>query len=268
MPPSTGELWYNKCSNGSIWYHCRNQNGYSGKESSTPTILSEDGGGIISMRATIIVVGTACMGVALALLSLYATQGTEAQASLDPNLGPKLLPPMTMVYETDGPVISVGNRHNSYRELRRLEYQSETQWTDTVIEAPDIDLGRYGMASRVGSYTRLDGRSVTEFDTMTGDASSEQISEEDGVLLPVLSFGFLIGGHELLDATPELRKSHVATDVKVCVNSECESNVGGLRYRTGAMDLVVWANDSWSIPIKHGDRFVVKDLKIHGTVNE
>ena len=48
-------------------------------------------------------------------------------------------PPFTMVYETNGVVYSIGSSPSvTTREVRRLEYQSRTRWTDTVVEAPTI----------------------------------------------------------------------------------------------------------------------------------
>ena len=68
--------------------------------------------------------------------------------------------PFTMVYETDGITYSVGSSPAvTTTEVRRLEYQSRTQWTDTVVEAPTITT-TVGSSSRVGASTRVNGDST------------------------------------------------------------------------------------------------------------
>ena len=62
-------------------------------------------------------------------------------------------PPFTMVYEADGHTYAIGSSPSvTTREVRRLEYQSRNQWTDTVVEAPTITT-RVGSDSTVGYYT-------------------------------------------------------------------------------------------------------------------
>ena len=63
------------------------------------------------------------------------------------------------------------------REVRWLEYQSETQWKDIVIEAPTIET-RVGQFNRVGSFQQLNGRTFTEFDALGG--SSHETTVEEG----------------------------------------------------------------------------------------
>ena len=111
----------------------------------------------IKSKPTILVLGAALTALFVVSLLVY-TNRAAAQASSG-----NLVPPMTMVYEVYGPSISVGERSiEPFKELHRLEYQSEIEWVDTVIESPSVDLGRYGVGSNVGSYTRLDGRAIDE----------------------------------------------------------------------------------------------------------
>ena len=64
-------------------------------------------------------------------------------------------PPFSMVYELEqGQAVSVGNRHVESRQVRRLEYRSATEWTDTVLESADIET-RVGTFNQAGSYRRV-----------------------------------------------------------------------------------------------------------------
>ncbi len=96
--------------------------------------------------------------------------------------GPKLpdpLPPMTLTYEVYGASVSVGDRSiPRFKELRRLEYRSQTDWKETVVESPTFDLGRYGTASNAGSYRQLKDNVFTEYDAKM---NSTNTSTQGGV---------------------------------------------------------------------------------------
>ena len=132
------------------------------------------------------VLGAALTALFVVSLLVY-TNRAAAQASSG-----NLVPPMTMVYEVYGPSISVGERSiEPFKELHRLEYQSETEWVDTVIESPSVDLGRYGVGSNVGSYTRLDGRAIDEYDAMDGSMEESAVSE-DSIFVPNSAFAYAL----------------------------------------------------------------------------
>jgi hypothetical protein len=65
----------------------------------------------------------ALVGVPVLFLMQNADRGSA---------GRSYFPPMVMVYEVNGPNINGVQT----RETRRLEYQSRTHWTETVIEGP------------------------------------------------------------------------------------------------------------------------------------
>lgn len=86
-------------------------------------------------------------------------------------------PAFTMTYETDGIVYSIGSSQaQTTREIRRLDYQSATEWTDIVIEAPTIPTS-VASTSRVGSYMALSGNSLTESES-AGEKYSSTVEED------------------------------------------------------------------------------------------
>ena len=153
----------------------------------------------IKSKPTFLVLGAALTALFVVSLLVY-TNRAAAQASSG-----NLLPPMTMVYEVYGPSISVGERSiEPFKELHRLEYQSETEWVDTVIESPSVDLGRYGVGSNVGSYTRLDGRAIDEYDAMDGSMEESAVSE-DSIFVPNSAFAYALATPNSIDDTPGSR---------------------------------------------------------------
>ena len=144
-----------------------------------------------------------------ALAVLWQTTRTEAQENPI-----YIMPRMTLTYETDGPAIGVGNRSVDFREVRRLDYTSKTQWTDTVIEAPTVDLGRYGTGSTVGSYKSINGNTTVSYDAMTD--SRDEGTHEEGILVPNQALVYGTVPPASLDAVPGYTKSQVVSDVRVC----------------------------------------------------
>ena len=128
-----------------------------------------------------------------------------------------------------------------------------------MIEAPRVDLGRYGVASNVGSYTRVDGEAITEYDAMDGGIAESTV-EEDTIFVP--NSAFVPRWPELLDANPEFTISRVATSAKVCFNGECEENAVGILYERDRFELVL-ADDSRGITLRLGDGFLVRGVEVH-----
>ena len=173
-------------------------------------------------------------------------------------------PQFTMVYETDGAAIAIGqNPAEITREVRRLEYQSETQWTDTVIEAPTIET-RVGQFSGVGSYKQLNGKTLTEFDAMDGytDETTETTLEEGTTTSTIMPpFPIEESG---IECTP------IATNSRVCFRDQCTDNAEGLLYRKASGSEAVFVNDARGIPLRVGspstrDAFIVKEIQIDDT---
>ena len=173
------------------------------------------------------------------------------------------LPSMTLVYEVYGPAVTVGDDSiASYKETRRLEYRSKTDWTETVIESPTIDLGRYGSGSNVGSYRRLNGAVLTEYDPLDG-STSESTIDTDVIFIPDAAFSF--AHTSPVEPLGNVSGVEVTTDARVCFNSECEQNASGVKYSANGVTLVVLEGDNWIIPLEFGNGFVLKSADIQAS---
>ena len=166
-------------------------------------------------------------------------------------------PPLTMIYEVDGPV------HNgqTIREVRRLEYRSATEWTDTVIESDPIESLALGTVSTQGSYERLKGKRVEFYDSITDDVSVDKRTDE-GIHVPnahlIPLYYFVANPTRDPDGTPY---TETPTTTTVCYRSECEENVSGLAFKWGGGPERIALDDKrWGISLRSGDSFVVREL--------
>ena len=167
-------------------------------------------------------------------------------------------PPFVMIYQIEGGGVTVGTGPiQTGQEVHRLDYRSKTEWTDTVIEAPEIETS-FGTFSTVGSYRHLDGRTLSEFDPLENSFLSRTIPE--GVRM--------VPGAALIPRPIEVLKAagaeyaQVVTSAKVCFRDVCKQNAGGLMYVDNGQERV-FANDSRGIPLKVGDSFfTVLELRI------
>ncbi len=172
-------------------------------------------------------------------------------------------PPLTMIYEIDAAPVSVGNEVQRGREVHRLEYQSQTQWTDTVIEAPDIETN-VGTFSSVGSYQRLDGRDLTEFDAIDNQTRSSTIDEGVTFAAGPALVRTPIG--PMMEAGLELKRAPSGSEV--CFGQVCKENAGGLKATFRGQERV-FVDDQRGIPLRIGDSFfVVRELRIEDTRRE
>ncbi len=164
-------------------------------------------------------------------------------------------PPFTMVYETNGVVYLVGSSPSvTTREVRRLEYQSRTQWTDTVVEAPTITT-TVGSSSRVGASTRVNGDSYTESNASGESTYAETVGENTTMLTGSMPPPFPIE-----DSRVETEPT--VTSAKVCFNDECTENAAGLLHRKANGAEVVYVDDARGIPLRVNDVFFVKEIHI------
>ena len=198
--------------------------------------------------------------IILAMMALAALAAVLLHRSLTEAQEDRIhtMPSMILEYKTDGPAIGVGNRSVDFKEVRSLDYTSRTEWTDTVIQAPSVNLGRYGTGSTVGSYVSLDGTTITQYNALTG--TLETSTNDGGIYLPGSAFSFATLPPAKMDAAPEYTKSTVATSAKVCEDEDtCRENVSGTRYRDASgLDLTMYKTDAWFIPLKLGSYEVVK----------
>ena len=186
-------------------------------------------------------------------------EGGSQRFDLSGLLERKDWPPFTMVYELEqGQAVSVGDRHVDSRQVRRLEYQSATEWRETVLESPPIET-RVGTFNAAGSYKQLDGRRLVEFNSVTNSNREEEI--EEGVRhLP--RAGFLPYGNRTLEETKGITPIKIDTGVLVCFQNECEDNAVGLLYRLENGHESVFADDSRGFPLRVGTSIVVRELRI------
>ena len=207
---------------------------------------------IATGRAVVVTVVVVVVLIAIFALVLASREGGEA--------GPSELPGMTLVYETYGPAVTVGdNSVERYKEIRRLEYRSRTDWTETVIESPTIDLGRYGSGSNAGSFLRLDGTVVTNYDAMTGSISESAV-DDGSIFVPNAAFTYVhITTMPFGDDVPGVA---VTTEARVCFNGDCEENATGVRYTSGRTSMVVFEGDNWIIPLEYGEIFSLRSADI------
>ena len=202
-----------------------------------------------TVAATVVVVVVLIAAFALVLADL---EGGEA--------GPSELPSMTLVYEAYGPAITVGdNSVEPYKEIRRLEYRSRTDWTETVIESPTIDVGRYGTTSNVGAYLSLNGTVLTEHDPLDGSIR-ESTMDDNSTHVPNAAFVFV--HMPTMPFGEDVPGVPVTTDARVCFNSDCEENAIGVRYSANRTTVVVFEGDNWIIPVKLGDIFSLRSADI------
>ena len=207
----------------------------------------------ITNHKKVAIASFAVLGAVLCALALAFANRTG------PNL-PDPLPPMTLTYEVYGASVSVGNRSiPRFKELRRLEYRSQTDWTETVIESPTLDLGRYGTASNVGSYRTLKGNVLTEYDAKMDSTNTS--TEGEGVLIPNSSLG-VIYAPPTHPFGPDIAGEAVTTEARVCFNGDCRDNASGVKYTKGDRTLVVLEGDGFILPIENGDFFTLKSADI------
>ncbi len=166
-------------------------------------------------------------------------------------------PPFTMVYEANGIVYSIGSSPSvTTREVRRLEYQSRTQWTDTVVEAPTITT-TVGSHSRVGFSTRVNGDSYTESNASGETTYADTVGESETRIASGLPLPFPI-------EDSRFETEPTVTSAKVCFNDECTENAAGLLHRRANGAKFVYVDDARGIPLRVDDVFFVKEIHIEG----
>ncbi len=213
----------------------------------------------ITQKHMLILAAVLMLSIVVAAVALFLTFGGTSQAKTEH------WPPLTMTYEIDGSV------HNgtTLREIHRLEYNSKSDWTDTVIASDSIETKAFGAINAVGSYTRRNGEQFETYDSINDDSSVDRIT--DSIVIPNQFLGPL---HIFVDADldsdpPRTRLgkalSAAATTTKVCYQSECEDNATGLAFDRGFGGQWIVLNDyRWAIPLRVGDdAFIVRELTLH-----
>lgn len=165
-------------------------------------------------------------------------------------------PALTMVYETDGAAISGGSVDGMpARETHRLDFRSATDWTDTVTAGSSVETSA-GSFSRVGSYLKLKGNTLTEYDSLSGLTDTRTIA--DGVTMGAGAFMMPFPVE-----APGVTLTRTTTMATVCFQGVCTDNAEGRLYTRSGGGKSVFVDDARGIPLKLGDSFVVHKVEIN-----
>ena len=214
--------------------------------------------GRFTNRKGILVASGVLSIIAVTLFSLVAFTGQATTPTL-----PDPLPPMTLTYEVHGDSVSVGGEGiAAFKETRRLEYRSQTDWKEIVTESPTLDLGRYGTGSNEGSYRQLKGNTETIYDALT-DTTTTYTLGGTSVHLPTRSLAYAYHGMQPLG--PNVVGDATTANIRVCsADGTCLDSVSVIKYAKGDGDLVVYAGSDFILPVKDGDVFTLKSVQING----
>ena len=207
---------------------------------------------------------TAHKGLALATLSValgaaIIALGLAFASPTKPGL-PDPLPPMTLTYEVYGASVAVGTRSiPRFKETRRLEYRSQTDWTETIIESPALHLGSYGTGSYQGSYITLSGNAITEYDALTGSTDTRSVGA--GIHLPFNALGYAYTPSGTAPVVGMDAGVGVDIDARVSVSGTPMQNARGIKYTKGDREIVMYEGDGFVLPAKAGT-FTLKSVDI------
>ncbi len=194
------------------------------------------------------------LGAAIIALAVAFASPTKPGLS-DP------LPPMTLTYEVYGPSIGVGTRSiPRFKEIRRLEYRGENDWTETVIASPTVDLGRYGTGSNVGSYITVKGNTETYYDAMVGTTDTTSL-DADTIHLPFDALGHAYTPAGTAPIVGMDAGVGVDIDARVSVSGTPMQNARGIKYTKDDREIVMYEGDGFVLPVKSGI-FTLKSVDI------
>lgn len=166
-------------------------------------------------------------------------------------------PSLTMTYEMTGSPTLVGGAEQSGTEVRRMDYTSKDNWTDTIIEARDIAT-MVGTFNPTGSFVSLNGGVITEYDAITGTTS--RVAVTDGTT-HVAGPAFVRRSiNKLQEQGYEFTR--VETNARVCFQSACEDDASGIRMEHNGQGYT-FVDDARGIPLKFGaTSFKVREVLI------
>lgn len=197
--------------------------------------------------------------LALALGAAAIALGLAFASPQKPGLADPL-PPMTLTYEIYGASVAVGTRSiPRFKETRRLEYRSQTDWTETIIESPTLDLGRYGTGTYQGSYTTLNGNAITEYDALTG--ATDTYSVGAGIHLPFDALGHAYTPAGTAPIVGMDAGVGVDIDARMSVSGTPMQNARGIKYTKDDREIVMYEGEGFVLPVKSG-AFVLKSVDI------
>ena len=172
--------------------------------------------------------GLALATLALALGAAAIALGLAFAGPAKPGLADPL-PPITLTYEVYGASVAVGTRSiERFKETRRLEYRSQTDWTETIITSPTLDLGTYGTGTYQGSYTTLNGNTMTEYDALTDTTNTYSVGA--GIHLPFDALGHAYTPAGVAPIRGMSARVSVSIDARVSVNGTPTQNTRSIKY--------------------------------------
>ena len=164
-------------------------------------------------------------------------------------------PVFSMLYETPGFTYTRGEGEPvTIREVHRLDYVSDTQWTNTVVESPTITTA-VGSHDRVGYYTQLSGTTYTEYDDAGETLHTETVEDDTTLIVGTMPAPFPIVQSGVATTSTD-------TIAKVCFQGECTINADGVLYTMDNGSEFVFLDDARGIPLRVNESFVVKEITI------
>ena len=143
-----------------------------------------------------------------------------------------------------------------------LTYNSYSNWREEVVSADPIETVM-GTLAKVGSYRQLQGRTYTEYDSITGSTETETL-DDDVTLLPRHALTPM--KVSVVEDAYDQRATEVTTSARVCFESTCTDNAPGLKLVLEGQT-VIFAKDARGIPIQVGN-FVVDEIMVGAPVEE
>ena len=166
-------------------------------------------------------------------------------------------PNLTMRYSETGSV-----NDQSVTKDYLFTYNSYSDWREEVMSADPIETVM-GTLTKVGSYRQLQGRTYTEYDSITGSTETETL-DDDVTLLPRHALTPM--KVSVVEDAYDQKATEVTTSARVCFESTCTDNAPGLKLVLEGQT-VIFAKDARGIPIQVGN-FVVDEIRVGAPVEE
>ena len=166
-------------------------------------------------------------------------------------------PSLTMRYSETGSIDD-----QSVAKDYLLTYNSYSNWREEMMSADPIETVM-GTLAKVGSYRQLQGRTYTEYDSITGSTETETL-DDDVTLLPRHALTPM--KVSVVEDAYDQRATEVTTSARVCFESTCTDNAPGLKLVLEGQT-VIFAKDARGIPIQVGN-FVVDEIMVGAPVEE
>ena len=166
-------------------------------------------------------------------------------------------PSLTMRYSEAGSVDD-----QSVAKDYLFTYNSYSDWREEVMSAAPMETVM-GTLTKVGSYRQLQGRTYTEYDSITGSTETETL-DDDVTLLPRHALTPM--KVSVVEDAYDQKATEVTTSARVCFESTCTDNAPGLKLVLEGQT-VIFAKDARGIPIQVGN-FVVDEIMVGAPVEE